>query len=236
MDFKKIIVLLLILAIFSSISVASAGWFDFLSGDDAQEENKYTPALINSTVTIRCNAPQASDEYAYYYEDTGEYAGEAYYKSCTIDATFNFDADKIFDNSTYVHLYNNSSDLKNNFFNKLNDSDKEICISYMEGYDSNGTSVLGFSEPYFDGLYDNVDAYLTNNGTVLTVTIHYADEDYDNYKNDLEALVKVKTIGFDMDGEIDHGDILLENGDKESNYTTVFHTNVTNVPVELIVE
>ena len=52
MKTKKIITLLLIIAIFCSITAVSAGWFDFLSGGEKQDEEQTTAETQWSVQTV----------------------------------------------------------------------------------------------------------------------------------------------------------------------------------------
>ena len=55
MDFKKILVVsVIVLAVFSCLSVASAGWFDFLSGD-VTLESQYSSVTLPKNFTVNDN-------------------------------------------------------------------------------------------------------------------------------------------------------------------------------------
>lgn len=202
MDFKKIIMLSLILiVIISSLSVTSAGWFDFLeSSDDSADDKKVSP-LINGSVVITANHPETSDEYAYYYEDTGEYSNAAYYRNWEINSSFNFDVEKLYENqldSADDYYKKETLDEYKNYLRQSIDDGNITIIDQGTYCDKNGTRIkTPFSTPDSttgDNHYHNYEVYLSNNDTILTIKESTGNNGYRNYHNDVSDLDKVSYV------------------------------------------
>ena len=201
MDFKKIIMLtLLLIVIISSFNVVSAGWFDFLgSHDDSADEKKVSP-FINGSFVITANHPSTSDEYAYYYEDTGEYSGAAYYRYWEINSTLNFDVEQLYKNQldSNDHYKIDTLDEYKNYLKQSIDDGNITVIDKGTFCDENGTSIsTPLSTPDStngNNKYHHYDVYLSKNDTILTIKESTGNNGYRNYYKDVIDLDKVSYV------------------------------------------
>lgn len=177
MNTKKIITLLLIIAIFCSVTAVSAGWFDFLSGGEKQDEEQTESVssddlLINSTTVVKYSNVTKSDSYAWYSQDTGEYVGDAYYAPCSVNCTLNIDIEKL-----YRYNYNPDTSKENytledfkKDLNAENEKDNKVLnvMDFELGNDVKMNIISGVTTCSID-----------NENNILTVNFHHTTDEYE---------------------------------------------------------
>ena len=168
---KTLMVLLIVLAVLSCLTVVSATPGDKLLND--------------SSATVHYSEPQVSTDYAYYYEKTGDYAREAYYVPWSIDVTVYYNVTKMY----YKEVAANNSSYKLDDFKEdlatIVDNG-QISISNIQQIDSNG--LMTFDEENVTDLTASLD----ENSSILTVSFSY--DPGISYENEYQANSTIKMI------------------------------------------
>lgn len=213
MNTKKIITLLLIIAIFCSITAVSAGWFDFLSGGEKQDEEQTGPVtpddlLINSTTVTKYSNITKSDSYAWYSQDTGEYVSDAYYAPCSVNCTLNIDIEKL-----YRYHYDPE---KENY--TLEDFKKDLNAENEE------------DNPVF-----NVMVFELKNGAESSRIIDCAGHttcSVDNENNILTVNFQYTTDRYETEIQVADNDVFKNATTAQCEVRWSIHTNLTKDPTE----
>ena len=176
MKTKKIITLLLIIAIFCSITAVSAGWFDFLSGGEKQDEEQTESVttddlLINSTTVVKYSNVTKSDSYAWYSQDSGEYVGDAYYAPYSVNCTLKIDIEKLYKYQYNPDLHKENYTLEDfkKDLNAENEKNNQVA-NVMEFEITNGAKksiIIG-----------STDCYIDNESNILTINFHQTTDEY----------------------------------------------------------
>lgn len=223
MDYKKFIAIFIIFGVFIvSITGVSAGLFDFLSNSTDSEVSEpvtLDDAVIKESVQLKYTKPVKSTSYAYYYEDSGEYAEAAYWAPWSFKATFKFDVEKLFkwdcrDNSNYT-LDMFKKDLK--YIVKHDD----VRINDVYANDDN------FAEEHLQINNSAVTSSLNNDSSVLTIKVDYKFEEYKSkyIKEKINAIKNATSVNVDL--------TLYK--DMNHNFTTGSHDiniDLDNIPVK----
>lgn len=186
---KKIIIFLLILLVAaSSLSVVSAIYYNSDSID----------VVKNSTAQIYYSEPQKSTDYAYYYENSGNFAEDAYWGPWSADVTVDIDVEEM-----YHKLYGQ----KQNY--TLDDFKQDLAILV----ENNGIklSEMDFEEALRsckDVKNPNCNetemtCSLDENSTTLTISFSYAADEYGTKDrvDELTTLKNTKEMGITLDFE-----------------------------------
>ena len=222
MNFKKCLTILIILTIaLVSISGVSAGFFDFLSGDNSGNSNSTSSSepgqeptlppnysLITSTMKLEYNEPVESTDYAYFYEGSGEYAEAAYWAPWFFKSIYRLDVEKIFEQE-----FGNHSNYTVDMFKKDLEYMVENDQVYIQDVDLNTGTPLNIH-------HDFEKCRLENNSSVLVVGCDYASDDYDDkdiiskvdkMKNASSADIKIRLYkNFNTTFKTGSGDIYIE--------------------------
>lgn len=194
MNSKRILLISLVfIIILSSLSIVSAGWFDFMFGND--------PLINESSFVINYHEPVKSDEYAYYYKDTGEYAGPAHSYSISINITLKYNVHMLYKYSSdaYSAPYENET-----YFNELL---KEVCdegkvsLKDFKFYDKNNES-CGDSFKNINGFLNDTHAQLSEDGDILIVTSNCSLDGYTTTLSaeDIENIKNITNVTFTLSG------------------------------------
>lgn len=222
MNIKRILLISLVLMIIlSSLSIVSAGWFDFDFGNN-------DPLINDSSFVINFRDPVKSDEYAYYYKDTGEYAGAAHSLSLNVKVTLKYNVHMLYKYSrdAYNEQYENET-----YFNELLKEvcdEGKVCMNNFQFYDENNKS-CGDSFKYHNGFLKDTHVQLSENGNILTVTSNYSVDDYTTTlsANDIKNIKNIDHVTFTISG-------LDKNGHDLFNLDSIYSDN-PNDPVPVTV-
>lgn len=198
MDFKKNLVVLLVLGIaLISITGVSAGLFDFLSDENdttvddsnvvSEPSVTIDDTLKKSSIKLQYTKPVKSTTYAYFYEDTGAFAEDAYWAPWSFKATLKIDIEKLFE-----YEFGPNSNYTLDMFKK--------DIKYMIKHDDIKISAVDLSSGYILPINSTYTTAKLK-GNTLTVKCDYTDEEYHykSIKETIKHIKKAKTTDLDVD-------------------------------------
>ncbi len=153
----------------------------------------------NSTAQIYYSEPQKSTDYAYYYENSGNFAEDAYWGPWSVDVTVDLDVEEMYHKLTYAQKQNYTlDDFKQDLAILVeNDGIKLSGIDFEESLRScKAVSIPNYNET-------EMTCSLDENSTTLTVSFSYAPEEYGTKDriDDLNTLKNTKEMGFTIDFE-----------------------------------
>ena len=150
---KALMIILIVLAVLSCLTVVSSA------------PASAGKLLSDSSVTVYYSEPQVSTDYAYYYENSGNYAEEAYYAPWSVDATVELDVNAMYNRLSPENASYKLADFKEDLATIVDNGQigiSNLMISGVNAKDVNETEVT---------------ASLDENSSVLTVSFNYSPDD-----------------------------------------------------------